>query len=308
MMSEKEDQKCPVKEMSEMSVGENNGNGIGAPVRVCRSSRNATSTLNGGLGHGPSSPIRRVERNKSGPQGRMTRVGRVPPVRAPPKRSQSSKIGRPTFRPVLPDAGVPVDQHQGKRRGVNRSHSNKVKGSTRNVPARSGSFQRRCVPDRTCSSSSLRRSATKRQQQLGNVSVTNSTAETDDISVSDSVFTSFSIQTMDSIMVRKKQIPPTQGQNGVDREMAIEFDDSFKGIGRADYDDDGADDVVYEYEEDMSVFSESWCSSESCEVLSDYEEGEMDGAILEDDEGEDEDENDKTIPSVKYEVDCTSTE
>lgn len=308
MMNDEEEPKCLVKEMSEMSVGEKNCNGIGAPMRVCRPSRNATSTLNSELGRGPSSPIRRVERNKSGPQDRMTRAGHVPPVRAPPRRSQSSKIGRPTFRPVLPDAGVPVDQHQGKRRGVNRSHSNTVKGSARNVPARSGIFQRRRVPDRTSSSSSLLRASTKRQQQLGDISVTKSTAETDDISVSDSVFTSFSIQTMDSIMVRKKQIPLTQGQNGVDREMAIEFDDSFKGSGRADYDDDGADDVVYEYEEDMSVFSESWCSSESCEVLSDYEEGEMDGAILEDDEGEGEDENDKTIPSVKNEVDCTSTE
>jgi len=307
-MNEKVEPKCPVKEMSEMSIGENNGNVIGAPMRVSVPSKSASSNLSGGLGRGPTSPIRRVERNKSGPQGRMTRVSRAPPSRAPPKRSQSSKIGRPTFHPVLPDAGVPVDQQQGKRRGVNRSHSNKVKGTTRNAPARSGSFHRRRVPDRTSSSSSLRRGSTKRQQQLGNVSVTNSTAETDDVSVSDSVFTSISIQTMDSIMVRKKQIPPTRGENGVNHEMAIEFDDSINGIGQADCNEDGADGDVYEYEEELSIFSESWCSSESCEVLSDYEEGEMDGAILEDDEGEDENENDRTTPSVKKEDDCTSAE
>jgi len=305
-MNDKEEPTFPVKEMSEMSVGGINGDGIGAPMRVSRPSRSAISALSGGGGHGPSSPIRRVERNKSGPQGRITRVGRAPPSRAPPKRSQSSKIGRPTFHPVLPDAGVPVDQQQGKRRGVNRSHSNKVKGTTRNAPARSGSFHRRRVPDRTSSSSSLRRGSTKRQQQLGNVSVTNSTAETDDVSVSDSVFTSISIQTMDSIMVRKKQIPPTQGKDGVNREMDIEFDDSIHRIGQADYNDDDGDDDVHEYEEELSIFSESWCSSESCEVLSDYEEGEMDGAILEDDEGEDE--NDKTTASMKNEDDCTRAE
>jgi len=295
-MSDNEEPNCLAKEMDEMSLGEENGDGLGAPVRVCRPSRS------GGLSRGPTSPIRRVGRNKSGPQGRMTRVGRALPSRAPPRRSQSSKIGRPAFSPNLSDAGVPADQHQGKRRGVNRSHSNKVKGTARNVPPRSGSFQRRRVPDRTSSSSSLRRNATKRQQQLGNVSVTSNTAETDDISVSDSVFTSISIQTMDSIMVRKKQIPQTQEKNGVNHEMAIEFDDSIHGL--ADHDNDDGD--VYEYEEELSIFSESWCSSESCEVLSDYEEGEMDGAILEDDEGEDD--NEKTNPSVKNDVGCTSAE
>jgi len=300
-MDDNEGPKCPVKEMSEMSVGEKVSDGIGAPNIVSRLSRN------GGIGTDSSSPIRRVERNKSGPQGRMTRVGRTLSGRAPPRRSQSSKIKRPAFHPISPDADVPADQLQGKRRGVNRSHSNKVKGSTRNVPARSGSFQRRRVPDRTSSTSSLRRAATKRQQQLGNVSVTNSTAETDDISVSDSVFTSISIQTMDSIMVRKKQIPPNQEKNGVNREMAIEFDDNINGMGEADYYDDGAAGDVYEYEEELSIFSESWCSSESCEVLSDYEEGEMDGAILEDDEDGGEDESGETSP-VKNDVGCTSAE
>jgi len=298
-MSDVAEPKCLVKEMNEMSVDERK---IGAPLRVSRLSKNtASATLNSGLGPASSSPIRRVQRNKSGPQGRFTRVGRAPQSRAPPRRSQSSKIGRPTFNPVLPVAGVPVEQQQGKRRGVNRSHSNKVKGTTRNVPARTGSFQRRRVPDRSKSTSSLRRAANKKQ---GNVSVTNSTAETDDVSVSDSVFTSISIQTMDSIMVRKKQIPAAQEKNGVNGGMAIEFDDS---IHKGDYSDDGD---VYEYEEELSIFSESWCSSESCEVLSDYEEGEMDGAILEndEDEGEDNNENTRTNSSVKNGENCTTAE
>jgi len=297
--------KCPVKEMSEMSVGEKNG--IGAPVRASILSKKATSSSSSGVhGRRPSSPIRRLQRNKSGPQGRFARVGRAPQSRAPPRRSQSSKIGRPTFNPTLPATGAPVEQQSGKRRGVNRSHSNKVKSSTRNVPARTGSFQRRRVPDRAKSTSSLRRAATKRHQ-LSNGSVTNSTAETDDVSVSDSVFTSISIQTMDSIMVRKNQIPPSQGKNGVDGEMDIEFDDSMHGNEGGDYSDD---DDVYEYEEELSIFSESWCSSESCEVLSDYEEGEMDGAILEKDEDEGEDKNESTrlTPSVKSGENCTSAE
>jgi len=284
-MEDKADPKCPVKEMSEMRV--------------------SRPAMNGAAGKDSTSPLRRVQRNKSGPQGRMTRVvGRTMSGRAPPRRSQSSKIKRPTFHPVSPDGDGATDQIQGKRRGLNRSHSHKAKGPNRVVPARSGSFQRRRVPDRTCSSSSLRRGAAKRQQQLGNVSVTNSTAETDDISVSDSVFTSISIQTMDSIMVRKKQIPPNQEKHGVNRKMAIEFDDNINGMDQDDY--YGADGDVY-YDEELSIFSESWCSSESCEVLSDYEEGEMDGAILEDDEDGVEDEIIVVSPEEKG-VGCTSSE
>jgi len=263
--------------------------------------------MNGAAGNDSNSPLRRVQRNKSGPQGRMTRVvGRTMSGRAPPRRSQSSKIKRPAFHPVSPDGDGAAEQIQGKRRGVNRSHSHKAKGPNRVVPARSGSFQRRRVPDRTCSSSSLRRGAAKRQQQLGNVSVTNSTAETDDISVSDSVFTSISIQTMDSIMVRKKQIPPHQEKHGVNRKMAIEFDGNVNDMGQDDYYGDGADGDVY-YDEELSIFSESWCSSESCEVLSDYEEEEMDGAILEHDEDGVEDEVGVVSPEKKG-VGCTSAE
>lgn len=56
-------------------------------------------------------------------------------------------------------------------------------------------------------------------------------------------------------------------------------------------------------------FSESWCSNESYEVLSDYEEGSMDGAILED--GEDEGETEITTELVENGTsgnECTSTE
>ena len=41
-------------------------------------------------------PVRRVERNKSGPNGMRTGPSR----RAPPGRSKSHKIGRPVFWPV----------------------------------------------------------------------------------------------------------------------------------------------------------------------------------------------------------------
>ena len=273
-MNDTETPNSLVKDMSEMNMAENKTDG---PTRVL--------------------PVRRVERNKSGPQGRMMGVSRSRSGRAPPRRSQSSKIKRPAFHPDSADTDRPP------RRGVNRSHS---KGSSRNVPARSGSFQRRRVPDRTSSTSSLRRAAAKRQQQSGNISVTNSTVETDDISVSDSVFTSISIQTMDSIAVRKKQIPLNEGKTGVNRKMAIEFDDNVNGMGEADY-KDGAEADIYEYDEELSVFSESWCSSESCEVLSDYEEGEMDGAILEDGEDVAEDESDERTP-VENQVGCTSAE
>jgi len=304
-MGDQEEAKYPVKEMSELSVGDqplNDGDDApsgDAPVRVMRPSKSV------GL-HKPSSPTRRIERNKSGPQGRVRGIGRNKSGRAPPRRSQSSKIGRPSFNPS--DGDITNADQKPKRRGVNRSQSNKVKGTTRAAPARTGSFQRRRVPDRTSSSSSLRRGA-----KLGNGSSANGTAETDDISVSDSVFTSMSIQTMDSIMVRKKQIPQARGEGGTNkRQLSIVFDESISGIGNGDYSDDDEDGDhddegdVYEYEEEMSVFSESWGSSESCEVLSDYEEGEMDGAIVEDDEGEGEQE--KSNPKLESEIGCTSAE
>jgi len=244
----------------------------------------------------PALPLRRMEHNKSGPQGNRMMRGR-----APPKRSQSQNIGRPAFNPGLPDLFSPKEQQKQQQqlqkqrqqptRGVNRSQSTRVKSTTRNAPSRSGSFHRRRVPDRTSSSSSLRRgSTTKRQQQqqLGssNAMATTGTIETDDVSVSDSVYTSMSFATMDSIAVRKSQIPSTKKDGGGPRTATMfEFDDQVGHLNDknndayVDYESD-----LCEYEDELSVFSESWCSSESCEVLSDYEEGEMDGAILEDDE------------------------
>lgn len=286
--------KWPVKEMSKMGitedVGNENANTVSAPVSVSRTNRSAISNLNDGIGHRSSSPTRQVERNKSGPLGRMMKGGR-----APPKRSKSSQIGRPTFDPCLGDSPALVDQ-QSKRRGIFRSQSSRVKGTTRNAPGRSGSFQRRRLLDRTSSSSSLRRSTLK--------SGTTGTVETDDVSVTDSVYTSISIHTVDSIMIRKRQIPLNQGEHAGDTGMSIEFKDSENWTEQSDgYDDEGE---MYEYEDELSVFSESWCSSESCEVLSDYEEGEMDGAIMEDDE--DGDENEKTTLPVQTKKECTNAE
>ena len=251
-----------------------------------RTTRSAMATNSSGMGISP--PVRRMERNKSG-GSKLIKGGR-----APPKRSQSQKIGRPAFNPVLPNASTPTERQQQQQqptRGVNRSQSSRVKSTTRNAPSRSGSFQRRRVPDRTSSSSSLRRGPTtkKQHQHLGssNATATTGTIETDDISVCDSVFTSISIATMDSIAVRKSQMP-SSSNSGSKMATRIEFNDKVGYLSNSNSDEYESD--LYEYEDELSVFSESWCSSESgsCEVLSDYEEEEMDGAILEDNEGEDE--------------------
>lgn len=253
-----------------------------------RTTRSAMATNSSGMGISP--PVRRMERNKSG-GSKLIKGGR-----APPKRSQSQKIGRPAFNPVLPVASTPTERQQQQQqptRGVNRSQSSRVKSTTRNAPSRSGSFQRRRVPDRTSSSSSLRRGPTtkRQQQQLGssNATATTGTIETDDISVCDSVFTSISIATMDSIAVRKSQMP-SSSNSGSKMATRIEFNDKVGYLSNSNSNSDDYESDLYEYEDELSVFSESWCSSESgsCEVLSDYEEEEMDGAILEDNEGEDE--------------------
>ncbi|VEU38295.1 unnamed protein product [Pseudo-nitzschia multistriata] len=284
-----EEQKCPVQGMSKMSIndsiGNDNGNPVSSPVRTngTAGNENGNSNPTSGTTPGQLSLSHRVGRNKSGPLGRMMKG-----TRAPPKRSQSSKIGRPTFDPGLGDSPPHVEHTmQVKRRGVGRSQSSRVKGSTRKAPGRSGSFQRRRAPDRTNSSASSRR----RTQKSTNVG----TIETDDVSITDSVYTSVTFQTMDSITIRKKQMPPNQAKDG--NEMSIEFDHSDNWI---DHDDDGE---TYDYEDELSVFSESWSSTESCEVLSDFEEGEMDGAIMEDDEDkmERKNQNTTTIASTEYE-------
>ena len=221
----------------------------------------------------------RAYRSTLAPSLPVRRSGRVPP-----KRSQSQKIGRPAFHPVEQQV---QKQRRQPIRGVNRSQSTRVKSSTRNVPAR------------TSSTSSLRRgSVTKRQPQQqihgSNATATTGTIDTDDISVSDSVFTSISIATMDSIAVRKSQIPSIKRNVAESRTSTkIEFEDQVGYLNDDDYDNN-----LFEYEDELSVFSESWCSSESCEVLSDFEEDEMDGAIL---ENEDEDGNDKKVQLSKTE-------
>jgi hypothetical protein len=116
----------------------------------------------------------------------------------------------------------------------------------------------------------------------------------DDVSVSDSVFTSASIQTLDSIAVRKKQIdhdgPVTvamRGQRpkpgaGVDGGPPVEFDDTLHTVDSMNLNHKHVSDEYYDDDyDDLSVFSESFASTESCEVLSDFEEDEMDGAIEE---------------------------
>jgi hypothetical protein len=251
----------------------------GSPMPISGPSQ--ISQENRALGGPPTS---RLSRNKSGPQGNrvMSSSGSngtasVGPARkAPPGRSKSHKIGRPTFDPSAPST-EPV-------RGINRSKSGRVKGA----PGRTNSFNRR-VPDRSSSGSSSLR--TRRMQQT---QPSNATEISDDISISDSVFTSASIQTLDSIAVRKKQIDHgdvsvmaggMRGQRPRGDGPAIEFDDTLHTVDSMhlnhkhvseDYYDDDCD--------DLSVFSESFASTASCEVLSDFEEGEMYGAIAEDED------------------------
>jgi hypothetical protein len=123
------------------------------------------------------------------------------------------------------------------------------------------------------------------QQQAAEVS--------DDISVTDSVFTSASIQTLDSIAVRKKQIdhdvPVVAGMRGQrprgDAGPAIEFDESLHTVDSMHLNHRHVSEEYYDDQcDDLSVFSESFGSTESCEVLSDFEEDEMDGAIAEDED------------------------
>jgi hypothetical protein len=224
-------------------------------------------------------------RNKSGPQGNRLMsssgsngVASVGPSRkAPPGRSKSHKIGRPTFDPSAPTT-EPV-------RGMNRSKSGRVKGA----PGRTNSFNRR-VPDRSNSGSSSLRA----RRQLQQAQQSNATEVSDDISVSDSVFTSASIQTLDSIAVRKKQIDHgdgpvmaggMRGQRPRGDGPAIEFDDTLHTVDSMHLNHKNVTEDYYDDDcDDLSVFSESFASTASCDVLSDFEEGEMNGAIAEDED------------------------
>ena len=215
----------------------------------------------------PRMPQRRVERNKSGPLGART------PGRRPPGRSKSHKIARPAFSTELPPQPV---------RGVNRNKS----GRLRSTPNRTRSFGR-TAPDRTGSSSS-------RGQRKSNGDVG------DDVSVSDSVFTSASNQTLDSIMLRKKQFGPGDAKPGGMRmptrtsdTATFEFDESLHTVDSINvhhrhvqgHDDDD--------QGDFSVFSESFASTDTYD-LSDYDEEE--GAVKEVEFEEEEEEEEVAGP------------
>mmetsp|Transcript_135209 Transcript_135209/g.201072 ORF Transcript_135209/g.201072 Transcript_135209/m.201072 type:complete len:264 (-) Transcript_135209:223-1014(-) len=210
----------------------------------------------------PEGPVRKLERNKSGPNGMRTGPSR----RAPPKRSQSHKIGRPVFSKEMPSE---------PQRGVARNTS----GRLRAAPGRTRSFGR-SAPDRSGSTSSLK--AYRKQQATGQYVETG-----DGDSVCDSVFTSASNQTLDSIMLRKKQFtgdgPAAAGvaaalrrPRGVEDRASFEFDESLHTVDSINLHHKHAQD---EYDEDcdLSVFSESFASTDTY-VMSDYEEEE--GAII----------------------------
>ena len=188
-----------------------------------------------------------VDRTKSGGSRAMM-------SRRPPGRSKSHKIGRPTFS----TEELPPEPN----RGVNRAKS----GRLRSAPNRSGSFGR-SAPDRGASSGSL-----KGRRQAGT-----SSENGDDLSISDSVFTSASNQTLDSIALRKKQFAPSDAKTGMMRMPS-------RSVDHPDFDDqslltvdsipvhhrhvDSAGDAV---EGDMSVFSESFVSEGSYDDdFSDY--------------------------------------
>lgn len=212
-------------------------------------------------------PTRNLERNKSGPQGGM--MGR----RAPPKRSQSSRIGRPAFNK---DAAA----QDFVRTPVNRSNSSKF---TRAAPVRSGSFSR-AVPDRSASTSSLRayrkqKHATPLGQQIEIPYSQRGGGDGD----CDSVFTTASTQTLDSIMLRKKQIHVSDANTGVavrkDRHAldsvgseSFDFDESLHTVDSIRLHMRNVHQVMDE-QCDLSVFSESFASTDTY-ALSDYEEDE----------------------------------
>jgi hypothetical protein len=234
----------------------------------------------------PIMPVRGVERNMSS--------GAAGGRRAPPKRSQSHKIGRPVFDKSLPPEPT---------RGVSRNASGRLRGAPKAPsraapPSRSRSFGR-AVPNRSSSTSSLK--AYRKQQAAGQVEIN------DGDSVCDSVFTSASNQTLDSIMLRKKQIvtggpvasaSAMRRPRGDDTSMAsFDFDESLHTVDSINlhhrHQLDGEDDQC-----DLSVFSESFASTDTY-CLSDYEddeEGNIKEVEIEDEDEEDLDEPVKDEP------------
>jgi hypothetical protein len=236
---------------------------------------------------GASGPVRGVDRNKSGGAGLAPRPGMQ--RRAPPKRSQSHKIGRPVF-----NANKEAAAEEFKRSIPARSKSGKL---TRAAPLRTGSFQQqiaRAPPGRAKSGglSRLRPPASAGGLQRGGGTVSG----TDD----DSVFTTASTQTMDSIALRKSQIDtsavpglrqtrvggrrPTPNQVEIDGTASVASESTF------DFDDCSLHTVdsirvhrnhvehQHDDECDISVFDESFVSTDTY-MLSDYDEfGEEYGA------------------------------
>jgi hypothetical protein len=235
------------------------------PMSTLKQMSRSTMEVSPSPSLGSADPMRHLERNKSGPT-----MGR----RAPPKRSQSSRIGRPAFNK---DAAA----QEFVRTPVNRSNSSKF---TRAAPVRSGSFSR-AVPDRSASTSSLR--AYRKQKHgtpLGQqIEIPYSQREEGDGDC-DSVFTTASTQTLDSIMLRKKQILPGDAPPGVARRERLPIDSVGGGGEFFDFDESlhTVDSIkvhmrnvhrVMDEQCDLSVFSESFASTDTY-VLSDYEEDE----------------------------------
>jgi hypothetical protein len=191
-----------------------------------------------------SGPIRGVTRNRSGPMLRGVARNRSGPMRG----------GSGPMR------GVTRNKSGGPRRGVNRTPSR-----TKALPLKTNSFQR-SVPDRASSTSSLRKF--RRSQNNG----------TPIREADDNDFSVASTQTMDSIMVRKKQIGGVPNVAEIQRKR---WDDSSVASSTVDLDDGSlhtVDSMAFHQRhldeggpDDMSAFSESFVSSST--YLSDYEEG-----------------------------------
>mmetsp|Transcript_7518 Transcript_7518/g.21963 ORF Transcript_7518/g.21963 Transcript_7518/m.21963 type:complete len:325 (+) Transcript_7518:517-1491(+) len=272
-------------------------------------------------GGGRQLPARRgVERYNSGGMSGSRRSGGGPSRRSAPRRTQSNRIGRPAFSAASQD--VP--------RTVNRTSSGMF---TRAAPLRTGSFQRN-VPNRSQSSNSLRGSRGKHHARTGGgtpgiagvglivgATSTATTKSTDDDG--DSVFTSASNQTLDSVMLRKRQIKstPEDGANVIvsgvpavatlrrDRRLQQQQQHPGSSVASSSFDIDESLHTVdsipvhmrhlrqqqqqagdgTEQSCDLSVFSESFVSSDTY-MLSDYEEDEDEKFehLREDDEDDDE--------------------
>lgn len=248
-------------------------------------------------GKKPSTPVRGLSRNKSGPSSRTRRTA--------PKRSQSHKIGRPVFNKDLPPEPP---------RGVRRT-----KSGHRTAPGRAKSFGK-SAPDRASSSNSLRgqRRPKQQQQQQQQNGGGDDDGNGDENSVCDSVFTSASNQTLDSIMVRKGQmtkgggIPGELGYGmkrtrggggggggggGVPEDgssTTFEFDESLHTVDSLNL---HMRNQTYDDQNDMSVFSESFYSSDDEEyAMSDYDESELLREETEFDEEAEEEEGDDDDP------------